>query len=306
MDSETVIAPDSQPQQQEITGTEEVVDNTDVSSNDNISEPGETSVWDMSDEEFDETNDDNPNLDSDKPTDDTPDDNDEDVKEVSLSDRYNTQKDNVDAKLAEPIYLKHNGEVIEVSSILELKNVAERGFNVTKKLQQISEAKERLEKQIMDAGMDPDVTSDVDALSDNNANEVNDIANRIMSEYAEDFKGVAVYLPKNVQQEMRTNPQLLEALSIDVQSGKATVDIMKQVERQMMLGDISFQQAYVEVIGSAAKQKQSEQDGVENNRNRLQNQPTNTQVVKKAAKSPMDMTDEEFDAGFANLGSKRK
>jgi len=280
----------------------EVAETEVVSDNSETNDTGDVDVWDMTDDQFDEINDGpaEPKESKSEPVE-----KDETI-EMSMTDRYDAQQSDDKAILDKPILLKHKGEIIEVNNIHELKNVAERGFSVTKKLQQISEIKDRLEKQLTEAGLQPDVDSS-DVETNDNENEVNDIANRIMnSDYVEDFKSVAIHLPDEIQQEMHTNPRMLEALSVDVANGRVTADLMKQIDRAMLTQDINFQQAYVKVIGSAEESKQAKKDTVNSNRNRLQNQPTSTQVVKKATKSPMEMTDEEFDAEFAKMSFNKR
>ena len=238
-------------------------------------------VNDMSDAAFEEALESNGNLD--EPV------VEEEVVELSLSDRYVAQRDTVDGKLDTPILLKHNGEVIEIDNILELKNLAERGFNPTKKLEQLADTKAKLEAQYAEQGIDKDV-SDVDVVADSILN----------SGYANAFTDVVGVMPESVKKLVSGDANMLKSLAMDVESGLVDAKTMGAVDRAMSMRNMDFMQAYVAVISEREEVSSKQSKRVEDSRKTLQSQPKNTQV-STGITNVDDMSDAQFEKELANL-----
>ncbi len=256
----------------------------------------ENTIDNMSDEEF--------NKAFDNDTSENPDDKVVDTDEdVNLDELYTTQQGNTDAKLDKPILLKYNGEVMTVDSIMDLKNLAERGFNSTQKFQKLAEDRKALEDQIKELGQTPNVPED-----NSEADEVEAISNDILqSDYAEVFTAQVSTLPDEVKQALATNPRMLEGLSIDYQSGLAEA-IMPQVHKLMRINGLSFEAAY----SQAGKSYQNNNTDTPIEKPVTQDTPkakmlkaepktgskaSNTGLGRKAIDS---MNSKEFDAYFAS------
>ncbi len=238
-------------------------------------------VWDMDDDTFNDALESTGNVD--EPV------VEEEVVELSLGDRYDAQRDVVDGKLDQPILLKHNGEVIEIDNILELKNLAERGFNPTKKLEQLADTKARLEAQYAEQGIDKSV-SDVDVVADSILN----------SGYAGDFTDVVGVMPESVKSMVSGDANMLKSLAIDVESGLVDAATMSAIDRTMSMRNMDFKQAYMTVINERDAKPTEQDERVESSRKTLQSQPKNTQV-STSSKSAWDMSDAEFEKQLANL-----
>ena len=238
-------------------------------------------VWDMDDDTFNDALESTGNVD--EPV------VEEEVVELSLNDRYTAQRDVGDAKLDQPILLKHKGEIVEIKSIFHLKNLAERGFDPTKKLEQLADTKARLEAQYAEQGIDKSV-SDVDVVADSILN----------SDYAGSFTDVVGVMPESVKSMVSGDANLLKNLAIDVESGLVDAATMSAIDRTMSMRDMDFKQAYMTVIRERDAVATEQDERVESSRKTLQSQPKNTQV-STSSKGAWDMSDAEFEKQLANL-----
>ncbi len=225
-----------------------------------------TNIDDMSDAEFethfDEVGEEDGTVDNDT-SDDTstePDTN------VTLDDRYSTQLGDADGKLDKPVLIKVDGEVMEITTINELRDMAERGTSVTKKFQKLAEDRRQLEAQLAELGQEPKIAESVESEIDIVANEI------LESNYADDFKSDVSRLPKEAAEVLSTNPQMLKGLSVDYGSGLAQ-QIMPEVKREMIVKSVDFITAYINVG------------------KRIQQQPQDTHKTKMLKSEPTTNTE---------------
>ncbi len=225
------------------------------------------------------------------------------IEEPNIDELYTAQMSDADAKLDKPILLKVNGQVIEVDNINDLKNMAEMGTGAQQKFkdiagfketQQFMEAngisKEDLQALIASKGQQ-EVTVDTDATA------VDQIATQILnSSYADDFKGSMSQMPEHVKTEISSNPQLLQGLGIDFESGLAQT-IMPHISREMATKNLDFVKAYV----SVGKRLADTQETTEKQKTMLKAKPTVTQGVPSSNKDVWDMDKGEFDKYFDSI-----
>ncbi len=256
-------------------------------------EVAETEVNDMSDSEFNKHFEsvgveDGDNTDD---SDDTADVSVDNEPDDTLDGRYSTQIDDVDAKLEKPVLLKVDGEVIELTTINELRDMAERGTSVTKKFQKLADDRRALEAQIAEMGETPIVSED----ADNNA-EIDSVANEILdSDYADAFKADVGSLPREVSELLSNDVEVLNGLNIDYKSGLAQ-KIMPKVKREMIVKGTDFIETYV----SIGKQLRQSFANVESKKQLLNSEPKQNKYVS-APKDVNSMSSKEFDAYFDSL-----
>jgi len=213
-----------------IEATEEVVTNIDDMGDDEFNEHFESVGSDESDTET--ADDEKEATDTNTPDDD-------------LNAKYSTQLNDADAKLDKPVLIKVDGEVMELTTINELRDMAERGTAVTKKFQKLAQDRKALEEQIKQLGVEPDVDVQDDDADTKSADELDRVANVILaSDYADDFKSSVSDLPKDAVDFIGSKPEILHGLSEDFKSGLAQ-KIMPQVKREMVVKDVDFITAYV-------------------------------------------------------------
>ncbi len=246
---------------------------------------GSVEIFDMADEEFNDQFDreyaiepekeefidpgkeDNLNAESE----DTPGSKAEDETEKSdesadLDSLYKQQMSSEDAKLDKPILVKVKGKVLEIDSVNDLKDLAERGLGATQSFQQIAQHRKTL-RFMEDNGLSMEdlnylVQSKGQTPIESNpiVDEVGTIANEILhSDYADDFKEGLNIIPENVRNVMSQDPALLKDLAGDYASGIAQ-KIMPEAERLMMVKGMDFFSAYAAagqaVLGSEPMQGQ--------------------------------------------------
>ncbi len=256
-----------------IAGTEEVV----------------TSVDDMDDAEFAEHFDDVADTDNiDEPEGEV-----DDKVDITLDDKYSLQMDDTEAKRDKSVFIKVDGEVMEITSINDLKNMAERGSSVTKKFQKLADDRRVLEEQIASLGAEPAVSNDADA-------EIDDISTQILnSDYADDFKASFQYFPPEIQQQISTDPELLKAVRVDIESGLAQ-KILPSIKRDMAVNGTDFMTSYVNASNKIDAQKQHKQEVVQNKKQVLKAEPKQNKYVSSSVDVD-SMSDKDFDAYFDNL-----
>jgi hypothetical protein len=243
-------------------------------------ETDRTEVVDMSDEEFSEAFD-NDTLDNEESIEE------ESTEEVDLNTLYRDQLDNTDAKLDKPVLIKVDGEVIELNSINELRDMAERGTAVTKRFQKLAADRKALEAQLEALGEQPNVQT---------PDEVETVANEILeSNYADTFKADIAILPNEVKEMLSRDAGMLKALAVDYESGLAQ-EVMPKVKREMALKGLDFIQAYV----SIGNQIKSHKEDATAKREVLAAEPKQTKYSSPTT-DVNSMSDEEFDKYFSNL-----
>ena len=285
-----------------------MADNTEVISTEDVSPVEENNdvntVDNMTDDEFNAHYD---NSDVVEPNDDETEPSDEPTEQKETEDlqaMYDTQRSDPEAKLAQPVLIKINGNVHKVESVKELKALAEKGVSYTQKTQTL--AKEKREAEFL---RDNNITrEDLNALIasrgqapvevDVAAQEVDELAQGILSgSHADAFKETASMLPQDVQSEMTTNPQLLQGFYDDVSTGLAQ-KIMPKVERLMAVNGMSFMQAYV----TAGDLLQGQNKQVNDSATKLRSQPkSNTTELESGSPDVWAMDDSEFEKYYATV-----
>lgn len=224
---------------------------------------------------------------------------------VNMKELYKAQNDTVDGKLDKPIYIKFKGKVIDVESISELKDLAERGLGANKKYLDMAEDRktiqfmyennidmETLNNVIASRGEQP-----VESGTSNINPEVLSIATEIeASSYAGEFTELVSKLPQVFHEQMRVEPGLLKGLSLDVENGILTQGAIDKMDRLIAINGMDPIEAYLTATDDVpgAKQKNDELAG---KRNTLQSQPTNNQISKQPT-SAWDMSSDEYDRYF--------
>ena len=267
---------------EDTTSTESIEDNE-------IIEDSETNKIDeLSDKEFTEKFD-NDTLDTDEVV--KPDENEPRDLESIYKANLGTDK-----KLDDPMIIKVDGQVYELDSIDEIRNLVERGTGVTKKFQQLAEDRKALEKQLEELGQTPNVET-----VDDTADEVESIAQAILdSDYADNFTLDMKALDDGTKQLLGSNPEMLKGLSIDYESGLAQ-KIMPQVHKFMNVDGLSFEDAYVKA-GRSYQSNTERQTQAKPKANMLKAEPkVGSKVSGELGRAAIDgMSDKEFNAYFAN------
>ncbi len=261
---------------------------TDSVESETVTEP-QTDVQEMSDQEFDDY--------MDKDTAEESEGTSPEPESIDLDGLYKAQMDNSDSVLDNPMLIKINGKVTEISNVNDMKDLMERGLGATKSFQQIAEHKKTL--QFLDENnlTMEDLTQLVTAngnepiTQDENAVQVETVAQTILdSDYASDFKSTADMLPEDIREKMGTDPQLLNDFYGDVQSGLAQ-QIMPKVEQLMAIKGLSFYQAY-----ATAGQALQPNTDMEQKKQTLRSQPKpNSQSLNSSNTDIWGMSDSEFD-----------
>ena len=247
-----------------------------------------TSVDDLSDEQFEEHFDKIGNEDVKSETDES-----EPSEKVELTDEdlYKTQITDTDAKLDKTVILKHDGEIYKIDNLNELRNLAEKGFNATKKFTKLAEDRKALEAQLQALGQEPNIEA-VDESSD----AVNDVAEQILeSNYADTFKSDISTLPSEAREFIAGDAKVLQGLAMVYESGLAQ-KIVPRVKREMAIKNLSFIDAYM----SVGKTIQSRQEDVQQKKQILSAEPKQTSYASSAVDVDK-MSDKDFDAYFENL-----
>jgi len=194
-------------------------------------------------------------------------------------------------ELDNPLVVKVKGKVYDLKNLDQIRDLVERGFVSTQKMQELAELKrELLSKE------NPELTND--ELDETvNSQEVNKEIERISTEIlnsnmADDFRGVLSSIPEADVDMFRNDPRMLDGLRHDVQSGLAG-KIMPKVERLMVVDGMSFQEAYVE----AGKAVNDSNNRAQTNMDRLSSGGSGSSAVIEAKQKDIwSMSDSEFRA----------
>ena len=188
--------------------------------------------------------------------------------------------------LAEPIVVKVNGKIYDIKDKDKIRDLMERGFNATQKLQELAELRRELE-----LSKNPDITEQELSQLDTSA-EVEQIAEKIASSnYVEDFKMFIDVLPNATTDQLRGDPQMLEGLRQDVESGLAG-KILPGMQRYMDVDNMTFKEAYMKSGSEVMKSKQSRSQAID----KLTAAPTRGSIPEVKSKDIWDLDDSEYRA----------
>ena len=240
---------------------------------------------DMSDDEFEKEFD---GIGSEEPVEGDP----KEPKEPTDDDLYSKQISDPDATLEKAVVLKHDGQVYKIDKINELRDLAEKGFNATKKFQKLAADRKALEQQLQDLGQVPDV----EPAENEDVTAVNDVAQRILdADYATTFQSDVSKLPQSVRTELGSNAELLRGLSVDYESGIAQ-KIMPHVSKLMNVNGMDFVDAYMK----AGNEIMATQQQTDDKRKTLTSQPK-ASMAPEAVADIDNMDDAAFERYFSSL-----
>jgi hypothetical protein len=226
----------------------------------------------------------------------------EDTDTVDWDTKYKEQLQDSDAKLDKPILLKVKGKVIEIDSLQDIRDLAERGTAATSKFQEMAEQRKFLER-LESMGINPDNIDQVisgEVAPQPVENTINQEAEAVAQEilaspHADSIKGALSLLPGNQAQEFATNPQFLKGLKSDYESGVAQ-QIMPLVEKYVLVKGMPFLEAYAKAgqeMLSGSRQEKAKT---------LTAKPTvGTSVKKQEPTDIWSMDDETFRRAMANV-----
>ena len=221
------------------------------------------------------------------------------VSDDDLNALYSAQMGDADMKLDKPILVKYNGKVHKVDSVNELKSLAEQGISITKKSQRMSDQTTLLAELEANGYTAADLRALATAdkgeeltKMEPNQVEIDEIATGILeSDYADDFRGFVGEMPDVAVDEISKNPQILNGLAKDIESGLAQ-NLMADTRRNMDLHGMGFVEAY---ITSGNKYHESKQVN-QKKRNTLASQPKQNNRPQPKQKDTRDMSIAELDA----------
>jgi len=221
------------------------------------------------------------------------------VSDDDLNALYSAQMGDADMKLDKPILVKYNGKVHKVDSVNELKSLAEQGISITKKSQRMSDQTTLLAELEANGYTAADLRALATAdkgeeltKMEPNQVEIDEIATGILeSDYADDFRGFVGEMPDVAVDEISKNPQILNGLAKDIESGLAQ-NLMADTRRNMDLHGMGFVEAY---INSGNKYHESKQVN-QKKRNTLASQPKQNNRPQPKQKDTRDMSIAELDA----------
>ncbi len=243
-------------------------------------------VDDMSDDEFQEALGELSGVEVEaEPVEEAPDEStDDNAQDVDLDSLYVAQMADSDGSLDKPMYLKINGEVVEVSNVNDIKNLAELGSGANKAFQNIAKdtktidflsdnniSMDDLNKLVQGKGQEPMVRPEASAEQ----SQVDDLVHQIeTSTIGDDFLAGVQMLPVEVAQELGRDPDLLADLANEYQGGFAQ-KVIPHVKQEMAVKQLSFIDAYMSVgkrlmahegkvskvnVGAVASQPKSKQN----------------------------------------------
>ena len=192
--------------------------------------------------------------------------------ESDLEAQYRAQLGS-DEKLPKPILVKYKGKYIDVQTVDELRDLAERGVMATQKAAELAEIKRSLEgisqedidllrraRQGDREALEALVSSPSSPQPDPALSEAETVAREILeSPYAEKIKATMQMVPPQQREVFAQNPQMLRALQRDFEDGTAE-KLMPTVERLVAVRGMDFLSAYrqaaIEVLGSQESRQQ--------------------------------------------------
>jgi len=218
-------------------------------------------------------------------------------------DLYREQLSNKDAKLDKPVLIKVDGVVYEMTNINELRDLAEKGTNATRKYQRLAADRKRIEA--LEAELRQKYGENIEQTEDGSVGEapydetverIDEIAESILnSSYSDDFKNHIGQLPISEREMIGSDPAVLQGLAEDYESGIAQ-KIMTKVPRLIRVNGMSFLDAY-KYAGSQITNKTDKKESVE----KLKSQPKRTNQKSGSPVNIEDMSDDEFERYFESM-----
>ncbi len=188
--------------------------------------------------------------------------------------------------LDNPLVVKRKGKLYDLTDMDQIRNLVEKGLDSTIKNQELAELRRELELT-----KNPDITEQELSQLDTSA-EVEHIAEKIASSnYVEDFKTFIDILPGVVTDQLRGDPQMLEGLRQDVESGLAG-KILPGMQRLMDVDNLTFKEAYMKSGSEVMKSKQSRSQAID----KLTAAPTRGSIPEVKSKDIWDLDDSEYRA----------
>jgi hypothetical protein len=245
----------------------------------------------------------------------------DEVSESNVSDweaKYKEQIQNPDAKLDKPILLKVKGKIIELDTVNDIRDLAERGIGSTAKFQEMAEQRKFIQ-ELENAGISKE---DIDLLvkarrgdaeaanallgkeppqqvqtQDTTVSpEAEAVAQEIIdAPYANEAKEALSLIPEEQRNQLVTNPQFLRGIKTDFERGVAQ-KLMPKVEKYVLVNGMDFLSAYAkagqEVFGN----------GVDEKAKTLTSKPrVGSSVMKQEPQDPWSMDDETFRRAMENI-----
>jgi len=212
-------------------------------------------------------------------------------------------------KLEEPILVKVDGKVLDIDDPNDVKSLIEKGLDYTKKTQELAQYRETLKfldengisnvetlQQVLSGQIQVD-PAQIQQRVDPTEQQVNQVAEQILqSEYADDMRQIMHSLPTTTKEEFTNNPQMLQGLFVDVQSGFAQ-KVLPLAQKYMTINGLPFVEAYIKA-GNAVSQKS------DTNKQKITSEPRSKGMTQKRSYTREDiygMSEAEFDKYLSKL-----
>ncbi len=278
------------------------IDTTEQSVNDNVEvenqQDSTESVSDVWSEDFD-VNDENSSSGSQEAEA-------QQTENIDWDAKYQEQRtEKADTKLPEPILVKYKGKILDIDTVGELRDLAERGISATQKLQEIAEERKALggitndDIELLnrlksgDTSVVEELAKPKDDVVQNEAiKAVDTIAGEILqSPYSDSFKSMVTILPQADKTRLSSDPQLLSALKKDFDDGVAQ-KLMPLLERNIAVKGMPFIEAYkqagIDVFSGSQRRKTAD---------KLTSQPKATSSIKDEPQEDIwSMDSDKFNA----------
>ena len=236
-------------------------------------------------------------------------------EQVDWEARYKEQLQSGDKELDKPLLLKFKGKVLEINTVDDLRDLAERGLGSTAKFQEMAEQRKLIQK-LESAGISEE---DIDLLRrarlgdteatqillakeagnppvDDTVIEAENIAQEILtSDYADKFKDTLSLIPEGQRQQYAYDTRFMKGLKTDFDNGVAQ-KLIPMVEKYVMVKGMDFLEAYAkagqEVFGNQRQEKAKS----------LTAKPTvGSSVTKQEPTDIWAMDDETFRRAMSNV-----
>jgi hypothetical protein len=231
---------------------------------------------------------------------------DDNGQDKDLEGLYRSQIDDTDSSFDKPVYLKINGEVMEVSNINDLRNLAEQGAGAQRAFQQIAKdvktidflrdndiSMEDLNAVIANRGVTPKYREEIPPAT----MQVNKLIEEIEhAPYRDEFISSVEQLPAEVTKEIGSNPALLHDLAKEFSEGYAQ-KIMPHIKKEMAIKGLPFIEAY-KSVGLRLLDYEERKAGVD--KDKVSSQPKPKQSVPTRVDVDK-MSTEEFNRYIAKL-----
>ena len=313
----------TEPENEIATSSDDATTHKEVDSNDNIdnsnnSNNNDVDIFELSDEEFESKADElvnsakeNNDATSSKKDDDTKSDDDSDA-DLDLDTKYKSQLD-AGFELTEPILIKVDGSVMEISDSKDARALIEKGLNYTKKTQELAQHRKTLmflennginnvddlEKVLNGELQLNEPVKPIDDASVN-AEHIESVANNILnSDKADEMKMLISSMPLKAKQILESDANVLDGLFYDLNQGLAQ-KIMPLANKYMTVNDMSFEEAYIKAGNEISNADKT--DSVK--RNIISSEPKSRGTTQKRSYTRDDifsMDESEFEKYVSKL-----